>query len=560
MLKRFLVACVLCFVVGTMVSCDGCGDDPRPADAGTAHKPPVPAPEGLVAKLVVGNPGATITALREAMGGGTLLVPRSVGGLVANLFGLPLQAAEHFDDNLPVVGAAVVSDAGAHVALAFHVRTPSAVIAVSTKGADAKFTSEKVGEAVVLVPTDKSIRKPRVGAVLGVVDNYFVASESRAGIAALGPYLARTLGQQKAGGVDVAIDLEDRAMGEAAKALHGLLGSAAQKIDLPPQLGAVVDLEGGVSTLTDTLGRLGGGRVEITLDDTALTLRGDFARAPDAFETKAAARPAALLALPDDVIAAATWAESSARRSATAEERAKALRAALAKSLGEAFTAEDSARITKALDGLARGRGDVSTMALRCTGMGLTGLATGAVADKKALDEALEILVGFRKSEAVRTALAAKKIEVSAKKTRILEVPDDMWRVRLKPEPAEKGELVEEIDLLAMVRDDRFFAAAGMQTVATLQHLHAPSDERSLKKKKRIDSAIRRVEQVVGDAVWLAVMVDAQGANACAVGKPGGALAAPVLVAIGPKDERVAAIIEVARPLLRVLAKSIVAL
>lgn len=549
-------------IVALFSACDGCGSETRPRDAAVVAKAPVPEPAGVVAKLVTRSPGRLISELREAAGSSGLFLPRSVGGLVANLFGLPIEAAEHFDDNLPIVGAAMLGDEGVHFAFAFHVRDTARVMAASTKGGDAKFTSEKdtgpgaLEEAFFLVPTGKSLRKPLVALTLGIVDDHLIAADSTEGVRKLAPYLARTLSREPAGApADVVLELKHEALREPAKALFGALRRESKTLNVPDHVRALIDVDALLTSLEGSLADLEGGRVSLTLSDVGLVLSADVAGGP--FGTEPAAAPHELATLPDDVMVAGSWAESTASRAEAAKRQASALDASLGDLLGDAWTRDDGDVLTGALGRLAEGRGPLTRMGLRCTGTGLTGVAAGSVSQRKAMDDAIAALVGLRSHEAIAAKLAAAKVSFSAGKTRILEVPDEVWRMRLTPK-APPGEAAEEIDFLALVRDDGYFAAAGMETVDSVQLLHAPSHDRSLASKPPIADALRRLEEEVGKEPWLVLLLDPQAMHACVVGKPGGAFAAPIVLGLGPGSEKRARLrVEVARPLLSVIAKEL---
>lgn len=554
---------VLCLLLAALFAgCDGCGSQPGPRDAAVAAKPPAPEPAGVVAKLVIAAPGHTIAGLREAAGSSGVFLPRSVGGLIANLFGLPIEAAEHFDDNLPVVGAAMLHDEGVHYAFAFHVRDTARVMAASTKGADAKFTSERdagpgaLDDAFFLVPSGKSLRQPLVTVTLGIVDDHLIAADSREGVRKLAPYLARTLSREpRPAPGDVVLDLEREGLREPSRALFSALRAGAKRMNVPDHVRALIDVDAILESLGGALAELEGGRVSLTLSDIGLVLSANLAGG--AFDAEPAVAPREMLSLPDDVMLAGSWSESTAGRGEAAKRQASLLDQALAKMLGDAWTKENGDTLTGALGQLAEGRGPMTRMGLRCTGVGLTGVAAGSVSQHKGMDDAITALVGLRSHEAVAAKLEEAEVSFTAGKTRILEVPDDVWRLRLTPKAA-PGQVAEEIDFLALIRDDGYFAAAGMETVDSLQLLHAPNRERSLETKRPIGDALGRLEEKVGKKLWLVMMLDPQAVHACMVGKPGGAFSAPLVVGVGPgADGRLLVRVEIARPLLSVVAKEL---
>ncbi|RLB64771.1 MAG: hypothetical protein DRI90_03830 [Deltaproteobacteria bacterium] len=146
----------------------------------------------------------------------------------------------------------------------------------------------------------------------------------------------------------------------------------------------------------------------------------------------------------------------------------------------------------------------------------------------------------------------------------MLRIPHDVWKVRLTPlnqgvgkaSPTAAGSppAPRPIALTFGLSDRHFWAAAGLETVATLQHLYHPDRGRSLANKATLKGALARL----GEQAWVVVLLDPQGIHACLTGKPGGALATPVTFAAGPgKDNQVQLRLEVARPLLRVAVKEL---
>ncbi len=553
----FASLAVLCSLVA--LGCDSCNEAARPPKPAVVDKEPVPEPAGLLAEAVVAAPGRTLTALRNATGSAGVFVPRSLGGLAANLFGLPLQVVEHFDEERAAVAAAALTEEGLRYGAAFRLRSTSMLIALSTKGADAMFTTDKdpsLPEAVFLVPTGRALRKPVFETVLVVLDEHLVVADSREGARRLGPYLTRTLAREPTASpaVDLRLELKKEALREPTHKLLSLARETLVAAPLPSHVRALLDLDGGFDRVGEVLGKLDGANVTVAVDSVGLVVEAELVAGAGAFDARPEVTPLGFATLADDVMVALSWAESKAARDRTTAGRAAALDAALGKLLGSSWTPENEQSVRAALEKLARGRGSTTTMGLRCTGIGLTGLAAGTVDDRAALDGAITALTALSLHEGLAAKLKEAEVTFSAGKTRILEVPDEVWRLRWKP-AARPGAVAEEIDMLALIGEQRFLAAAGMETVDTLQLLHAPVAERSLAQKKPIVDALGRLEKKVGTALWLAVMLDPQGMHACRVGNPGGVFAAPVVLGIGPGGERAArAYVEVARPLLRVLA------
>jgi hypothetical protein len=323
---------------------------------------------------------------------------------------------------------------------------------------------------------------------------------------------------------------------------------------LRPPWSAVLDVDATITSLGDMVAGLESGHVEVKLDDrslevdAALTMAGE----PPALRSVATAD---LLTLPDDTLAALTWSQSAASRSSGAELQARSLSSLLADLPGGSWTDEAQTSLASGLAALARGRGDRTTAAVRCTGVGITGMATGDVAAAEALEQGVKEVSALRTNKAVKEALKGRGLELSGRKTRITELPEDVWRWRLTPTSTPETETkLGVIDMLTSWNDQRFLVAAGLETVDTLQLLHKPDPARSWAQKDTIQSAVTRLPS----QVWLAAVVDPQATHACLLGKPGGSFAAPLALGVGPgAGKQVTVRLTVARPLLRFIAKEL---
>ncbi len=548
----------------------GCDDDPsgRGAAGASVHqKPPVPAPAGLLAEIVVPAPHHLIAELREAAGGPVLFLPRTVGGLVTNLLGFPLRVVEQVDERLPIVGAVAAApktDGGAsgdELAVAIHIKGGPRFTAQASAGADGSFSAKPDGELTWLTPKPEA-RPARLDAAVAVLDSYLVVGSSQAAVRRLGPYLTRTLARRKPPVGGLHVELMPAAFGDALLGRLGQWHRRLAALPLPDQLRALVDLDALAQAAGTFLVDLGKGSLTLSLDDRALVVSATAQARDDAAAKRLAAlptvAPSQLLVLPDDTVAAAGWAETAKARL----ERAKRSGPALAALLGDPFGPEDQSKLATTLATLAQGQGDQLVVGLRCTGVGITGFATGAVEDPEDLSTGLEALLKLRKHEAVVAQLKARSLSVQAKKSRVLRVPHDVWKIGLKPlaktdQPAAgPGEPAKPrpIGLVLGWSADRLWAAAGLQAVETVQHLYKPDAERSLANREALKGAVDRL----GTRAWFALLLDPQGMHACAEGKPGGSLATPVALAAGLGEDHQAHLrLEVARPLIRVAVKQL---
>jgi hypothetical protein len=539
MLRRSVA---LAAVLAACSSCGSCGETAPPPDAGPSLPEPVPAPDGLVATARVPSPDKVLTALREASGR-SALVPRSAGSLAVQWFGLPLQAAEHFDEDLPIVAAAATIEGKLGVAVAFHVRQSSRIVAVATQGNDNPFTAAQDGASGVLLlePTGKSLRGAPIRVTLGLLDNHLVVGDSVEALRKLAPYLTRTLARESGDGLEVRFPKGGGGGALLQKLLDGVDASA-----LPGYLRTLLDVDSALGEARALAKTVEEGRVTIAFADGGVAIDADLALAKDALAGLEEVAPKELLTLPDDTLGAVAWSESADSRAAGTATRAEAV----GKALGAPWAEADTRALATTFDDLARGRGAESTLAIRCTGVGLTGIARGEVSDGKRLGKALDAVLALRDHPAVKAKLAASSIALDARRMKILEIPEELWRLRL--DPAKEG--ADEIDLLVRVTDAQFYAAAGLETVATMQHLAAPEAERSLGSHELMAAALGRLPE----RAWLAAAVDPAAIKACRIGKPGGADPAPLVVALRRgADGHVLAQVLLARGLLPFVAKEL---
>ena len=488
--------------------------------------------------VIVPRPAQTIAELRRSAGAAAVFYPRTVGGLAANLFGLPLQVVEHFDD-VALVAALTVADGDAHAAMAFHVTSTSRVLAACTKGADAPFATRKEGDFVFLEPNGKALRQPELPATVAVVDSYLVAADSVDGARTLGPYLTRTLSREPMPSAALVAEIRKPAMAELASAAKGATQWITER--LPPAFASVV---GEPTAHIDGLAQaVDGGTLTVELDRTAVTLTAALRGEAPITQAPSVADPRTLPTLPDNVMLSATWTEDRPARAKTASARAQRVSDRVQASLGDTW--DDGEALVKSLIALDEGRGATTTMALACTGIGFTGLATGAIDDQRKVDEALKSVVGMLNHPAVKAKEKDAAFTVRAKRTRILEVEDDLWRIRLLPAPKD-NERPEEIDLLALVRDNVFFASAGRETVGAMQHLTAPDPEASLSRHPVVTALVDRA----APRAVLFVLADPPAINACLRGKPGDATPAPTTFSVTPDENKVRIVLRADRALL----------
>jgi heme oxygenase len=539
-------------VLIALVGCDrGCSRAPGPTPPPPTSLAPVPAPQELVAEMVVHLPARTWAELHTSLGSEAVFLPRSIGGLVAGALGLPIRAVQDVDERLPLFAAI---DAKARAVAAVHVKDGAALALALSSGPDAQFDLAREGAMSWFTPKPSARTPLWKGVVVGLLHNYLLAGSDREAVAALGPYLARTMpnrhpgdatGKGPAGQADISLHARG-----GLSAFAGHIEQLAGRVDhgVVEELAPFVDL-GAANGALAALGALSDVRASLTLSPTALSL--DAAcRIGSAipFADLALIDPKKLVELPDDTLAAISWSETAAGRAA----RARARSSSIAAKLATKDAALDQPALERSLGDLAAGRGDRATAGIRCTGVGITGFAVGEVGDRDRLDKALAKLIAMRDEPAVKARLTAAGMTVSTNTARIEVVPHDVVLLRVdrgKPGAASVG----PIDLRYALAPDRFYAAAGMETIETLQALYRPDAARSLSAKATMATAIT----ANGEPAWISVIADPQGIAACRKAMPGGTFATPVSLTIGPQEGGAKLRIEIARPLLAVVSRTL---
>lgn len=523
---------------GCSTSCDR---EPRPRPATTAAaKAPVPVPEGHLGDVVIARPGRLLGELRAAFGAAALVVPRTLGGSVAQLLGLPIQVVEVVDEGGPLLAAAALVDGAVKGAVAVRVTDGPRLLTFVTHGRDATFSSEVEG-AITWIHPKRPNREPQVRATLALIERHLVAGSDEAAVRALGLHLTRNLAAQPAPEADAHVSITGAASEPLRRALEPLKSEAWP---LPREISTLLSPRDMVDAAQELLTGIGDGRVEVRLDATRLEIEGLVTRPGEARPTLSPTGP---LDLPEDVVAAISWAEAATAREKQVPGRAARLRAAL----GPSASDEDEEVIRQALAAVARGMGERVTLGVRCTGVGLTGLARGEVSDAKSLLGGLDDLVSLRTHPAVVSHLDQAALSLSFDKRRLERVPFDLFRLRLVPSHGDAPR--SEIDLLYGVDPSGFVAAAGMETVESAQRLVRPDPQRLLGKREALAQALARLP----DPAFLTAVVDAQGLHACTLGKPGGDHVTPVVLGIGPTADGLRVRFEMPRLLLRAVGNAL---
>ncbi len=504
-----------------------------PPSTSAAALEAVPAPSDLVAEVVVQNPERSWSALRGALGDDAILVPRTVGGLAVSLFGLPLRAAQEFDEKLPAFAALSGAEAP-RATLALHVRDGGTFVVLLTSGADASFDLERKDGLARLIPRPTARSGLLAGAALGVVGNYLLIGNDVEALAALGPYLVRTVAPRQLHAQSATADAPSDAV------LHGdggHLGALVKRAlehrvgsmdgSAPAEVGPLFDLSSAALDVVEPLTHAELTDVTLKLDKERFRLdalvrlpAGSWSEAPSL------SVPTALAALPEDTVAAVAFTEPKGSRKDAARKRATTLASALAeKTNGTAF---DRSKLEAALVALGEGRGEQTILGARCSGAGLTGFATGDVADRAKLKQGVRDLLGLRSEDAVAAALDKAALGVTVETGRLELVTDDVTLIRFAPKKPEAPRTLT--DLRFTVGETRFTIGAGVETVDTLQALYRPDQTQTLAALPKVRDALAGHEE----RATFAMIVDPVAVAGCSAGAPAPRSLTPITASLAP--------------------------
>jgi hypothetical protein len=329
----------------------------------------VAPPPGLVAELTIPDPKRFWGGLRRLGGSRAEMAPSSFELALFMVLDVPARVAGFVRPDTPVVGLVVVPP-GAPPVLVLGVRTVRASELVQELTRPGAGYQSVPGSPITVLVGDSSRQ------VLGVVDEWLVASHSPVALTSAAPYLARGLGSRRLPDAPLTLEVTHAALAglvasglkERWATLRKGLGEKAHEAQA--QLGRAPDFgdpdavlalgDGAVSSLIELLGSTERLTVTLRPEEERLALRvelvpqpnGELARSVDALEV-GSLEP--LLGLPKSVVAVLSR-SSEAERAAAAEKPADALRSVL----GTRLTEKDAAPLADALRSFHRGRGSAT--------------------------------------------------------------------------------------------------------------------------------------------------------------------------------------------------------
>ncbi len=181
-----------------LIAAPGCRSCQHADEAGpqVVEETAVPAPADLVADVIVASPNTSWTKLQRGIGGTIGLLPPSFASAAVLALGLDPVLASEIDATTPGFGALAGDPASPSWAFAVRASDPRHARAVLAGGDTARYETREVEGLLELVP-----KAPDGGArpapVLGLTKGGFVVlASSSAALAALGPYVSRTLAKR----------------------------------------------------------------------------------------------------------------------------------------------------------------------------------------------------------------------------------------------------------------------------------------------------------------------------------------------------------------------------
>lgn len=184
------LAAALVFLFG---GCTSCRKDAAPGEnvgALLAAEAPLPAPEGLLAELVVPVPDAAWSKLQRGIGGATALLPTTTGGLICAVAGIDPSLGPEIDGASPLYGALAQDHDDVAYAFAVKLVEPRRAQTVLVDGKGARYAAKSEGGMTIFSPKGGATLRTAIAIARG---GYLVVAGNAAALARLGPYVHRTL-------------------------------------------------------------------------------------------------------------------------------------------------------------------------------------------------------------------------------------------------------------------------------------------------------------------------------------------------------------------------------
>ena len=422
-----------------LASCSACGKSDAAADAAASIDPPVPAPEGLLAEVVVIDPNGSWGKMQRGTGGAISLMPMTLGGLVTSLASLDPSLGPEIDGTAPAFGAVATGPSGMEsvsYALAVHLLDERRTRGTLFDGPNARYTARDAAGMTLLVAKGGAGAAP-VSPVAAAISRggYLLVARNEAELTRLGPYVARTLPARPRPVGSIAIEVPRAAFtGPLSPYLASLWASF--RSDMERQDARMREAHGGKAPdfgdpraivemsdafVKDKMGILGDlDRARLVIDPIDDGVRIVASLVPVAGDGQAA-RAVRAMHVGDaspllDVPKAASMALLARSDAEERRESARDASQAIAKALGDRIDADGREKLEQALMDWAKGRGDfVSASWLGGDRSGL--LVRAPASDAESVSRAMHGLVNLADKPAFKgpleTFLQVRQISTS---------------------------------------------------------------------------------------------------------------------------------------------------
>jgi hypothetical protein len=396
--RALLAVCCLSALI-VLSAGTACKKSPVSGDTGASVEAAVPAPDGLVSELFIPHPDRSWSSIRASLGSG---LPVSPAIFFGGALGLPVNALDQLDINIPMVGALVLDGDGMDTLLAVHVKDGSRLLALMTSATPPFSKDEKTSPGIALLSGPAT-----AGWSLAISGNYLVLGSSNKALARSAAFVSRTLPTRAMPEDDFLATIAHKALAGPVKAHLDQLWQAwkkereAEDVTMRNQHGgsapdfgdpteALADIESKAGRFFAILGDLEEARLTIQVQDTSYralvsmkaSSRGGPAAAEIGSMSIGGAEP--LLSLPASVTAALLTRDSQQLR----EESASSQVEAISKVLGGRLDETDKTKVANAFHSWSKGRGDWLTAGLMWSGSTRAAVVRAAVSDSAELGQA----------------------------------------------------------------------------------------------------------------------------------------------------------------------------
>ena len=195
--NRAIAIGVLLAVVVAAIAWSRAGD--KALDEGgittKVDEPLAPAPDALLADLVIGAPNASWGRLQRGIGGAVGILPSSAGGIICAIAGLDPVLASEIDGGAAAFGVVAGDPASPSVLFAVKLADLRKMRSTLVNGETARYASRDAGGMTELIAKGSNTPAPLA---LGISPSgYLLIARTSEELGRLGPYVSRTLPKRR---------------------------------------------------------------------------------------------------------------------------------------------------------------------------------------------------------------------------------------------------------------------------------------------------------------------------------------------------------------------------